>query len=265
MLELATRAVSYQPHSRRFASAADAWVRAQRVGLALVGAIVLAQLTRVLFEALQHAQFLTIGKPPLLGVLGLGMVLVWCAVIIWARMRVGQRLNAWGRGWVANFPVADTTPRRYAIEDRGSRLASGLCAVVDLVVLLLVQDTIRQPLLLVTSAYTSPAATEAAFTLIMVVLALLILSSAYRTSKPVAAYLAWSAMDRLVPTAGFLAGGVVPAIAPARTRSQPALSEPAHSNAPAPQDSTVLADRPALADELTVRAPAADTEQTTIS
>jgi hypothetical protein len=271
MIELATRTVSYVANSRGFASAASAWVLAQRAGFALVGGVVLAQLTRVLFERLQRADVLTTGKPPILGVLCLVVVLVWCAIIIWARLRIGQALNGWARGWVARFPVADTTPRRYAIEDRGGRLASGLCAVLDLIVLLLVQDTIREPLLLVTSSYTSPAWAEGAFTAVVVVLALLILSSAYRTSRPVAAYLTWSAMDRLVPTAGFLAGGAVPAVAPARTGSQPALSEPARSQEPAPrsapthQEPTVVADQPAVADEVTVRAPATSQEATIVA
>ncbi|MCA1644153.1 MAG: hypothetical protein LC797_01375 [Chloroflexi bacterium] len=51
------------------------------------------------------------------------------------------------------------------------------------------------------------------------------MANVYSTSKPVAAYFAWSAMDRLVPTAAFLAGGVVlaPVPPPVKEGSQRAL------------------------------------------
>jgi hypothetical protein len=267
-------------------------MRTQRAGFVLVGAVVLGQLSRVLFEALRHADFLTSGKPPLLGVLGLAVALVWCGVIIWARLRIGQDLNGWARGWFAGFAVDDTVPRRYVIADRGSLLAAALCAIIDLVLLLVMQGTVRAPLLIVTSGYTSPAWADGAFVLVVVILALLVLSHMYQTSKPVAAYLAWSVMDRLVPTAGFLATPTAPALARARTGSQPALDQPANSNEPAsaatvpqdsapqgssaatvpqaaPQEATVVAEKkpeaPVLADELTVRAPSVDPEQTSVS
>src|ERR1700687_4804907 len=120
------------PDRRAFVSAAGSWMASQRVGFALVGAVIVGQLSRVLFETLRHAQFLTTGKPPLLGVLGLVLALVWCGVIIWARVRIGQALNSWARAWLAGFAVADTIPRRYVIDDRGSLLATALCAVLDL-------------------------------------------------------------------------------------------------------------------------------------
>jgi hypothetical protein len=232
----------------------------------------------VLFETLRDADFLTTGKPPLLGVFGLAVALVSCVIIVWARLRIGQAMHAWARAWVAGFPVADSIPRRYVIDDRGSRLASALCAVIDVVVLLLMQSTVREPLLLLTSSYTRQASVESAFTLLILVMALVILSGVYRTSKPVLAYLAWSVMDRLVPTAGFLAGGMVPVLPRATTASRPALA--ASSNGPttpvsaAPrqvehsvssQDATVVAEQqreaPALADEPTVRAPSASIDQ----
>jgi len=270
------------PDSRAIVSAAGTWVRSQRAGFALVGAVILGQLSRVLFETLRKGEFLTTGRPPLLAVLFLVLALVWCGVIIWARLRAGQELNDWARDWFARFAVDDTIPRRYVIEDRGALLAAALCAVLDLVLILVMQNTVREPLLMLASVYTSLALADAAFVILVVLLALFVLSHMYRTSKPVSAYLAWSVMDRLVPTAGFLAGPApAPAIAGARTGSRPALDQPASRNAPPAQatavdpDKTTISDRRVVAetpsaaasvsDEVTVRAPSADAEQTTIS
>jgi hypothetical protein len=261
------------PDGRGFVSAAGSWARTQRAGFALVGAVVFGQLSLVLFETLRHAQFLTTGRPPLLGVLGLVVALVWCGVIIWARLRVGRDLNRWARGWFAQFAVAETIPRRYVIEDRGALLAVALCAVLDLVLILVMQNTVREPLLMLTSAYFSSALAEAAFVVVVVLLALFVLSHIYRTSKPVSAYLAWSVMDRLVPTAGFLAGPTpAQALASGRTASRPPSEPSAQRTETAPDaEQTTISDRraavatPGAAEEVTVRAPAADAERTTAS
>src|SRR5439155_162091 len=102
---------------------------------------------------------------------------------------------------------------------------------------------------------------------------------------PVSAYLAWSMMDRLVPTAGFLAGPApTPALAGARTGSKPTPELSAHRTAPPDSDAdqTTISDRraadqttisdkraapqpqpaaePDLAEEITVRAPAANVD-----
>ena len=106
---------------------------------------------------------------------------------------------------------------------------------------------------------------------LVVVLALFVLSHIYRTSKPVSAYLAWSVLDRLVPTAGFLAGPApAPALSGGRTASRPPSEPSAHRTETAPDaDQTTISDRraaaatPGPAEEVTVRAPAADPERTT--
>jgi hypothetical protein len=220
----------------------------------------------VLFETLRHAEFLTTGKPPPLGVLGLVVALVWSGVIIWARLRIGQDLNGWARQWFSGFAVSDTIPRRYVIEDRGSLLAAALCAVLDLVLLLLMQNTVREPLLMIASVYLSPAWADGAFVILVVVVALLILSHMYRTSKPVSAYLAWSVMDRLVPTAGFLAGPPAPALSGGITAGRPAPDQPAPRPVTAVDpDKTAVSERRNVADEVTIRAPSVDPEQTAIS
>lgn len=282
------------PDSRGFASAAGSWARAQRAGFALIGAVIFGQLSRVLFETLQRNDVLITGRPPLLPVIFLVLALVWCGVIIWARLRVGRDLNKWARGWFAQFAVAETIPRRYVIEDRGALLAATLCAVLDLVLILVMQNTVREPLLMLMSAYTSSAWADGGFVVLVLLLALFVLSHIYRTSRPVSAYLAWSVMDRLVPTAGFLAGPTpAPALSGVRTGPRPALDQPAQSNDPPrtvtvadpnqttishrrAADQTTISDRraavqtpptaePGLAEEVTVRAPAADAEQTAAS
>ena len=122
------------------------------------------------------------------------------------------------------------------------------------------------------SAYTSSAWVEAGFVVLVVVLALFVLSHIYRTSKPVSAYLAWSVLDRLVPTAGFLAGPApAPALASGRTASRPSSEPSAHRTETAPDaEQTTISDRgaaaatqpatPGPAEEVTVRAPEADPE-----
>jgi hypothetical protein len=265
------------PDTRGFVSAAGSWVRSQRASFALVGAVILGQLSRVLFETLWRNQVLTTGKPPLLAVIFLVLALVWLGVIIWARLRVGQELRSWARAWFARFAVADTIPRRYVIEDRGSLLAAALCGVLDLVLILVMQNTVREPLLMLAGVYTSPALADAAFVILVVVVALFVLSHMYRASTPVSAYLAWSVMDRLVPTAGFLAGPApAPALAATRTGSRPAADQPSPGAATAVDaDQTAVSEQRALAEqpsaapsmsaEVTVRAPAADPEQTAVS
>src|SRR5207244_503976 len=118
---------------------AGTWVRSQRAAFALVGAVILGELSRLLFEALRQRDVLNTGRPPLLPVLFLVLALVWCGVIIWARLRVGQELRAWARAWFAQFTVDDTIPRQYVLEDRGALLAAALCAVLDLVLILVMQ------------------------------------------------------------------------------------------------------------------------------
>ncbi len=266
------------PDSRAIASAAGSWVRSQRTGFALVGAVILGQLSRVLFEVLRRGEFLTNGRPPPLAVIFLVLALVWCGVIIWARLRVGKELNVWARAWFARFAVDDTIPRRYVIEDRGALLAAALCAVLDLVLILVMQNTLREPLLLLASVYTSPALADAAFVMLVVLLALVVLSQMYRTSRPVSAYLAWSVMDRLVPTAGFLAGPVpTPALAAATTPSRSLSAPSAYRTETAPDaEQTTISDRraasttpavaaPGPAEQVTVRAPLADPEQSAAS
>ena len=163
------------------------------------------------------------------------------------------------------------------IEDRGALLAAALCAVLDLVLILVMQNTVREPLLMLMSAYTSSAWVEAGFVVVVVVLALFVLSHIYRTSKPVSAYLAWSVLDRLVPTAGFLAGPVpAPALASGRTASRPPSEPSADRTETAPDaEQTTISDRgaaaatppatPRPAEEITVRAPEAEPERTAAS
>jgi hypothetical protein len=256
-LEIQTR-----PAGRAYVSIAAAWLLTQRAGLALVGAVVLGQLSRLLFDALHQANVLTTGKPPVLGILGLVLALVCIGVVIWARVRVGKALNQWAQGSGLGLAVAESIPRRYVIANPGALLARALGTMLNLLLLLLMQNTVRAPAVLIASSYTSVAVADGVFVGLVVLLALVMLSNLYRTSKPVAAYLTWRGLDGVVPTAGFLAAGVAPALTAAKTATPPPQSEPRGKSGPPRSATPALDAGPPPADIDTIRATVRAPEET---
>jgi len=153
---------------------------------------------------------------------------------------------------------------------------SGLLAMLDLALLLLVQSTLRQPAVVIASMYVTRVIADTAFVGLVVLLSLLVLVKLYRAGGPVVALLLWWGLDRVVPTAGFLGAKPIPArLAAAAPVLQPRLGEATEKSAGAQPgaefEATLKSDKPEPASDFgtTVTSdkpePAPDLEATVTS
>jgi hypothetical protein len=140
--------------------------------------------------------------------------------------------------------------------DRGSTIARGL---LDLALLLLIQATLRAPLVGLLSGQVDNALVDGVYVVVVVVLALVILIRLYRSGHPLVEQLTWLALNQIVPTAGFAATSVSAtfttrlATVTSRPTTGPASSPP--SAAP-PTPISATAEAPTLAADPTVAADA---------
>jgi hypothetical protein len=138
-----------------------------------------------------------------------------------------------GTGAAAVSPSVLTPTHDLA--ERGGAIARGL---LDLVLLLLIQATLRPPLVGLLSGTGTPALVDGAYVVVVVALALVILFRLYRSVHPLAEQLTWLALNQIVPTAGFAASSVSATFA---TRLATATSRPATVTAPTPPPAEVAA------------------------
>jgi hypothetical protein len=82
----------------------------------------------------------------------------------------------------------------------GSQAARGL---LDLVLLLIVQGTLRTPLVAVASSQAPQAIVDGAYVVVVVLIALFMLIRLRALAAPLAERVAWIGLNQLVPTAGF--------------------------------------------------------------
>jgi hypothetical protein len=140
--------------------------------------------------------------------------------------------------------------------DRGSAIARGL---LDLALLLLIQVTLRAPLVGLLSGQVDNALVDGVYVVVVVVLALVILIRLYRSGHPLAEQLTWLALSQIVPTAGFAATSVSTtfttrlATVTSRPATGPASSAP---SAGPPTPISAAAEAPTLTAEPTVAADA---------
>ncbi len=227
--------------------------------LVLLAAIVLGQV----LERLAQSYLLdstTIGQLPLVPLAVLAAQLVLVLLILWFRVRLGNQLVAAARERALSLPEPASLPKQYVLADPAAHVTAGALGVVDVVLLLLVQSTLRDPILTLTDHFLIPRTTaESAFVLVVVLIAVLMLIKLYRAGAPVLVLLLWWGLDRVVPTAGFL-GSRAAAVANAPTRSSRPLSAPVAT----PIDATVATPR-SQPEEATVAAAASRPEEATVA
>jgi hypothetical protein len=187
------------------------WIRRHPGLLVLLAAVIVGQvLQRLVQPSLQGSPL--VGQVPVVPAGALGAAVVLGLVIVWLRVRLGHQLAAAARERNVSLPESASLPKGYEVRDPPGQIVGGGLGVVDLVLLLVVQSTLRGPTLALSSAYFVPRNwVEVGFVAVVVLIALLMLVKLYRTAGPVLVPVAWWGLDRVVPTAGFL--GARPALA----------------------------------------------------
>jgi hypothetical protein len=235
-------------------SATD-WVRRHPGALLLLAAIVAGQVLKALTQPhLQDSPL--VGRVPLVPAASLAAALVLAALILMLRIRLGQQLVTAAKARAIALPDPASLPKRYAVSDPATQVTSAALGLLDLALLLLVQATLLGPVLALADRFLVRRTwADSAFVALVVLLALLLLLKLWRMGGPVLVLLLWWALDRVVPTAGFLGSRAEVAAAPT-TVARPVASSPRLAQA------TVAADVPTVASgkradgEATVRAEA---------
>jgi len=169
---------------------------------------------------------------PLVPIVVLALAVLLGAVAVWYRVRLGIQLDRAAGERAPSLIMPESLPSRYAVADPAGGVVAGLLGLIDLALLLLLQNTVRGPLLALAEHYNVVPRTlaEAAFVSLIVVIALVLLVKTWRASGPVLVLVMWWGMDRVVPTAGFV--GARPALATA------APSRASEATVTAPQTTT---------------------------
>jgi hypothetical protein len=245
------------------------WIRRHPGLLVLLGALIVGQVVQRLVQpSLQDSPL--VGRVPVVPAAALGVAVVLGLLIVWLRVRLGHQLTSAARERSVSLPESASLPKGYAVRDAPGKIVGGGLGVVDLVLLLAVQSTLRGPVLALSSAYAVPRTwVEVAFVFVVVLVALLLLVKLYRLAGLVLVPVVWWGLDRVVPTAGFLGSRPPLASAPAAGASMPAPSAPAAvasatvaSGAPASAVEPTLAGATRSEAEPTVAAQAAGTPRT---
>jgi hypothetical protein len=220
--------------------------------LALLAALVVGQVVRIASQSFVDQPH-PVGQIPLVaaGVLGVGFVLA--TTVVWIRVRLGNQLAAGAYAQELKLLAPASLLARYAVADPPGHVVEGGLAVVDLVLLLLVQSTLRQPAVAIAQDFVPRAWADAAFVSVVVLLSLLLLAKLYRTAGPVFVLALWWGLDRVIPTAGF-AGARPAVVAPqlAVASAAPTVISPRKS---LDAESTVVAPHKIVEAEPTVVAP----------
>lgn len=213
--------LSYRPQM----AAVMGWIRQHPAIWVLLGAVIAGQV-------LQRVLARYVNQPSTMADIAvLVAMLALAGVAVWVRLSLGNQLASAARGRHLTVPAPASLPARYAVADAPDKAVTALLAALDIALLLLVQSTLRAPLLAVAQGYVRETWAETAFVAVVVALALLILAKLYSAGAPVLVQLVWWGLDRVVPTAGFL--GAHPAVAVRAAQSvpapvpAPALSAPA--------------------------------------
>jgi hypothetical protein len=227
--------------------------------LVLLAAIVLGQV----LERLAQPHLLdstTIGQLPLVPLSVLAAQLVLVLLILWFRVRLGNQVVAAARERALSLPEPASLPKQYVLADPAAHITAGALGILDIVLLLLVQSALRDPILTLTDHFLIPRTTaESAFVVVVELIAVLMLIKLYRAGAPVLVLLLWWGLDRVVPTAGFL-GSRAAAVASAPTRSSRPLSAPVAT----PVEATVATPR-SQPEEATVATAASRPEEATVA
>ena len=237
----------------------SAWVSGHPALLGLIAGLLVGQvLMRV--DQPYIEQYHAFGQIPIVAVIALALGLGLAVIVVWFRVVLGNELARAAGTRELSLPSPRSLPARYAVTDPADKLVGAGLAALDLVLLLLVQATLRGPVVPLSSDYVEPARADTAFVVVVLALVLVLLVKLYRLAGPVLVLLVWWALDRVVPTAGFLTAHPAPAVKPATTRVTTPGATPARaaSAPPAPQ-----ASRPEL--EPTVASAPSEAEATVVA
>lgn len=262
---------------------ATAWIKEHPGFLVLLAALVVGQVLAKLAQP-HFSDSPLAGPVPLVPAVTLGVSVVLAIVIVWLRARLGQQLVDSARARDLSLPRPASLPKRYEVLDAPRQVTSAGLGLVDLALLLLIQATFRGAILALADEFLVPRGrAEAVFVAVVVLIAVLLLIRLWQTGGPVLVLLLWWGIDRLVPTAGFLAEQPAPVATRTTSVSRPVTPAPPALTAPVaeatvrsksteaeatlvapgaqPAEATVLAEatvvshRPEHADEATVLRP----------
>lgn len=195
-------------------------VIAQHPGVVLLAAAAILGLLAfpALAAALQDHDTLINDRLSLINTIWLVIALALGVACLVARSSLSRDLGEGTRKLIAGSVAASAPAQRgkAGTLDTPSLGAAIVRGVLDLVFLLIIQGIVRTPLVQVISAFEPKALVDGGFVVLVVLIALLMLFSLYRTSQPLTEYLVTVGLDRIVPTAGFAARDLPDAV-PTRT------------------------------------------------
>ncbi len=242
--------------------------------MGLIAALVVGQVLARVEESLIEPRH-PFGQFPVVAAAALVVGLVLAGLVVLLRVQLGNELAAAARTRAISLPTPESLPPRYSVTDPSGMLVSAGLAALDLALLLLVQASLRAPIAPLAQDYVEPSTADAAYVLLVLALALVVLVKLYRAAGPVLMLLVWWGLDRVVPTAGFMGARPVAAVRPATTRiltstPRPALVKNASvvsQRTPRPDGgATVVSERVARGDDATVVAqPAPHGDVTVVS
>jgi hypothetical protein len=209
------------------------WIRRHPGLVVLLAALIVGQVVQRLVQpSLQDSPL--VGQVPVVPLAALGVAVVLGLVIVWLRVRLGHQLAAAARERSLSLPESASLPKGYEVRDPPGQIVGGGLGVVDLVLLLAVQSTLRGPLLALGTAYgVQRTWLEVGFVFVVVLIALLLLVKLYRVAGPALVPVVWWGLDRVVPTAGFLGSRPALASAPVAALSAPVAAVPSATTPPA--------------------------------
>jgi hypothetical protein len=210
------------------------WIRRHPGALVLLVALILGQVLQKLAAPLliDTGGF---NQVPVAPIVVLVIAIALAVVVIVLRVQLGATLRAAAD---VRLEVPKSLPSRYAVGAPGAQMVSALLALVDLVLLLLLQNTVRGSLLALVehSQLLQRTTAEMVYVGVIVTIALVMLVRVFRVAGPVLVLLLWWGMDRIVPTVGF--AGARPEVAHAgATTVTPVLRRPAAAVAALPHAS----------------------------
>jgi hypothetical protein len=187
--------------------------------LVLIAALLAGQVAQSVLRPHVEESPVAFGQIPVFAVTALGIALALAVLVLVVRVRLGSQMTGAARNF--SLPRSESLPARYAIADPPRQAVLGALALIDVALVLLVQNTLRAPVLSIADDYVTRAQANVAYVGLVILVSLVVLIRLYRTGAPVLVLLLWCGLDRMVPTAGFLGGHPAPAVVPVLVAPQP--------------------------------------------
>ena len=246
------------------------WIRQHPEFLVLIAVVVVGQvLEKVLRPAVEEpygaSQF------PVVPAVVLGLMLLLAIVAVWLRARCGSQVVAAAKTSGVSLPRPASLPSRYVVADPPRQAIGGGLALLDVALVLLIAATLRAPLLAIARHYVPPTWAEVAFVALVLLAVLFVLAKVYRSGGPVLVLILWWGLDRVVPTAGFLATAPVAVATRPRTVVTPPPTPAAEPTVAARQPSqaelapTVIASQSGEEEPTVVASQTGDQEPTVVA